>query len=247
MNELTLSSLLGILRKSIIYVVIVAFLFAVGAYCFCKFIAVPTYQAKTVFIATNGGISENTADVQSDGTLSTEDTNSKINNTDYVASKNMINTYIGLFKTRGLYKMIKEKTGLDYTVGQLKSMVNVVARSNDALFIDFTVTCENKDHAVLIADTIYDVGDDFIASNSISGYVIAVEDSGGSAYRNYPVTFITVVASAIIGGALVFIIAFIITIMDKTIKGEKDFSACYDIPILGNIPNFKAAAREEKK
>ena len=39
----------------------------------------------------------------------------------------------------------------------------------------------------------------------------------------------------------------IINAMDKTIKGEKDFVANYDIPILGNIPNFKTAAREEKK
>ena len=45
----------------------------------------------------------------------------------------------------------------------------------------------------------------------------------------------------------VFILAFIVNVLDKTIKGEKDFSANYDIPILGNIPNFKAAAREEKK
>ena len=54
-------------------------------------------------------------------------------------------------------------------------------------------------------------------------------------------------AAVILGAVLVFAIAIIITVMDKTIKGENDFTANYDIPILGNIPNFKAAAREEKK
>ena len=52
---------------------------------------------------------------------------------------------------------------------------------------------------------------------------------------------------AFLGAVFVFVIAIIINMMDKTIKGEKDFSANYDIPILGNIPNFKTAAREEKK
>ena len=49
------------------------------------------------------------------------------------------------------------------------------------------------------------------------------------------------------GAVLVFAVAIIITVMDKTIKGEKNFVANYDIPILGNIPNFKVAAREENK
>lgn len=246
MNDLTLSSLLGVLRKSVIYIVIVAFLCAVGAYCFCKFIATPTYQAKTSFIATNGGISSESNDADTTSDNVTSDT--KILNTDFSASKNMLNTYVELFKTRDLYQMIKDKTGLEeYTVAQLKSMVDVVRRSDNALFIDFTVTSKSKEHSILIANTIYEIGDDFISTKLPTGYVMAVEDSGSNTYQNYPTTFIFVVGSAIVGGLLVFIIAFIINIMDKTIKGEKDFSANYDIPILGNIPNFKAAAREEKK
>ena len=52
---------------------------------------------------------------------------------------------------------------------------------------------------------------------------------------------------ASIGCVLVLAIAILVSMMDKTIKGEKDFSANYDIPVLGSIPNFRVAAREEKK
>lgn len=247
MSELTLSSLLGILKKSVIYIVIAAILFAIGAYCFCKFIATPTYQAKTSFLATNGGlITEETLEDANASSVES-DINNKLSNTDYSASRNMLKTYVGLFRTRDLYIKIKEKTQLDYSADKIKSMVNVVNRSDDTLFIDFTVTCENKQHAILIADAIYEIGDDFIAYWIPAGYVMPVENSANKAYQNYPVTFITVVAAAAIGGILVFVMAFTINVMDKTIKGEKDFSANYDIPILGNIPNFKAAAREEKK
>ena len=146
--------------------------------------------------------------------------------------------------------MLQEKCqsyGLPYSPDALRGMVGVARRSEDELFIDFTVTCTNKEHAVIIANAVYETGGKYISTILPAAYVMPVEDSAGRAYQNYPTTMFTVVVWAFLGGVLVFIIAFIINFLDKTIKGEKDFSENYDIPILGNIPNFKAAAREENK
>lgn len=247
MNELTLSTLLSIFKKCVIYMILVGFLFAVGAYCFCKFIATPTYQSTTSVIATNGGLNPET-EINSN-IAGTESVSSevKIQTGDYSASRYLLDTYVSLFKTRKFHVMLQEECGLDYTPDQLRGMVSVARRSEYELFIDFTVTSTNKEHAVIIADAIYEIGDEYISSVLPAAYVMAIEDSNGRSYKNYPTTFVTTVISAFLGGVLVFVIAFIINLMDKTIKGEKDFSANYDIPILGNIPNFKAAAREEKK
>ncbi|MBQ3088322.1 MAG: hypothetical protein IJC36_01680 [Clostridia bacterium] len=253
MNELNLSNLLGILKKCIVYIILVGFLFAVGAYCYCKFIAVPTYQAKTSFIATNGGLNpDEEIVINTTSSTTSESSEAKILNTDYAASRNLLDTYVGLFNSRKLYVMVQEKLAeqnhnLDYTPEQLQSMVSVARRSDEQLFIDFTVTCVNKEHAVAIADTLYAVGDEFVSSFFSAGSIMAVDDSAGKAVQNYPRTFNTMIISAFLGGVLVFVLAIIINLLDKTIKGEKDFSANYDIPILGNIPNFKAAAREETK
>ena len=124
-------------------------------------------------------------------------------------------------------------------------MVSVVQREQNSLFIDVTVTCANPEHAIKIAETIFEVGDDYLVSMFPNAYVKAIENTDSRAVQNYPNTPMTTVSVAFIGGILVFIAAIVITLMDKTIKGEKDFSENYDIPILGNIPNFKAAAREE--
>lgn len=239
MNELTLSSLLGILKKSLIYIIIVSFLCGIGAFCFCRFIATPTYQSKISFIGANSSEFATHTDDDKD--------NVGIVTADISASRALILTYVDIFKTNDFYKEVKEKCGLEYSAKALKKMVNIVQREENSLFIDFTVTCVNPKHAIKIAETIYDIGDDYLSSMFPMAYVKAIEDTDSTATQNYPVTSTTMMIAIILGAVLVFAVAIIITVMDKTIKGEKDFVANYDIPILGNIPNFKVAAREENK
>lgn len=237
MNELTLSSLLGILKKSMVYIIIVSILCAIGAFCFCKFIATPTYQAKISFIGANS----------SGFGIQTSEEDDYINTTDISASRALILTYVGLFKTSSFYDTIQKNCGLDYTATEISEMVDIVQREENSLFIDVTVTATNPKHAIKIAETIYEFGDDFLVSTLPMAYVKAIEDTNSTAVQNYPVTSTTMMAAIVLGAVLVFAAAIVISVMDKTIKGEKDFTANYDIPILGNIPNFKAAAREEKK
>lgn len=237
MNELTLSSLLGILKKCLVYMIVVSVLCAIGAYCYCKFIATPTYQTSISFIGANS----------SGFGIQTDEDDDHFDSTDISVSRALILTYVDMFKTNGFYEMIQEKCGLDYSAGRIRGMVNVVQRAENSLFIDVTVTCSNPKHAIKIAETIYEYGDDYLSGTFPIAYVKAIEGTNSTATQNYPVTSTTMMAAVILGAVLVFGIAVIITVMDKTIKGEKDFVANYDIPILGNIPNFKAAAREEKK
>lgn len=236
MSELTLSTLLGILKKSIIYIVIAAIVFAAGAYVYCKFVAVPTYQTSVALLATTSSGFAN-QDQDSPGT----------DTTDLSGIRSLIATFIDTLSTRDFAELIKEKTGLEYSAEQLKDMINIVRRSDQSLFMDVTVTCTDAKNAVVIAEAICEYCDDYLVSKFPSAYFLALEDSGSKAYQNYPNTPTTVLFVAVLGAVLIFAVAIVINVMDKAIKGEKDFSANYDIPILGNIPNFKIAAREEKK
>lgn len=237
MNELTLANLFGILKKSLIYIIIVSVLCAVGAFLYCKFIATPTYQAKVSFIGANSsGFASQTGEEDDD-----------IKSADISASRQLILTYVDIFKTKDFYKVVKEKSDLNYSANQLRGMVSISQRTDNSLFIDVTVTCTDPKHAVQIAETIYECGDEYLVATLPNAYVKAIEDTDSVANKNYPVTSKTMTVAVVFGAVLVFAIAVVISVMDKTIKGEKDFVANYDIPILGNIPNFKAAAREERK
>lgn len=240
MNELNISTIIGILKKCLWYMVLVAVIFGVLAYCYCSFIATPTYQSKVSFIATNGGFSA-LDDIPS---TNTED---KLYGSDIQASKDFLPTYIDIFKTEGIYKKVIEKTGLDYSARELKKMTSVDARSEDSLFIDVVVTATDPKHAVIIAETIFSIGGEYVVEQLPYAYIKGMERTSGVATQNYPNYSVTIVIAAFFGAVLVFAITIINNLMDKTIKGENDFNRVYDIPILGNIPNFKVATREEKK
>ncbi|MBQ7108559.1 MAG: hypothetical protein IJN95_05660 [Clostridia bacterium] len=237
MTEINLSTLLSILKKSLIYIIMAAIVFTLGAFIFCEYIATPTYKAKISFIGANS----------SSFASQTGDEDGDIKTTDISASRALILTYVDIFKAEDFFEVVAEKSKLDYTAKQLKGMVNVSQRSVDSLFIDVTVTCPDPEHAVKIAETIYDCGGEFLITYLPNAYVKAFEDTNSTAVKNYPNTSTFVFAAAFGGAALVFAAAFLFFIMDKTIKGEKDFAEKYDIPILGSVPNFKMATREEKR
>jgi len=235
MTEFTITSLIAIFRKCVIYMVIVAIILGVGAYAFCTYVATPTYQTTVSFVATNKGF----GDTQFD-------TTSKISSADIAASLAMLNTYAAVLRTSGLREQVANNCGLSYSAGQIASMVSIQSRTDDSLFIDVRVVSPSPAHSVKIANTILDIGGDYVVEMIPNAYLRGVEYSK-SASKNYPNTPVTMLLFAFIGAILVYIVAIVINAMDKTIKGEKDFNNNYDIPILGNIPNFKVAAREEKK
>lgn len=234
MNDFSILDLVSILRKSIWYIISVMLVFAVAAYVFCTVVAVPTYQAKASFIATNGGVG---TDLE-DGTT--------IKSTDVAASLALINTYIGILKSNAVYKEVAEEVDLGYSAFDIKSMTTVECRDEDALFIDVRVTSENPEHSVKIVNAFLEKGSKFVLTKMPKAYIEAVEVSN-SASKNYPNTLTTVFLAAFVGFVLVVVIAIIIDMFDKTIKGEENFAENYDIPILGNVPNFKVAAKGDKK
>ena len=235
MTEFTIASLVTIFRKCVLYMVIVAIILGVAAYAFCTYVATPTYQSYVSFVATNKGFGD--ADF---------DTNSKISSADIAASLAMLNTYAGVLRTSGMYEQVASRCGLSYTAKQISSMVAIQARTDDSLFIDVRVTSPDPEHSVKIANTILDIGADYVVGMIPNAYLKGVEYSK-SASQNYPNTPFTILLFSFFGAVFVYVAAMIVNAMDKTIKGEKDFNNNYDIPILGNIPNFKVAAREEKK
>ncbi len=234
MNDLSISLILGILRKNFLYFLITMFVFAAGTYGYCSYVAKPTYQAKSSLIATNGGIGD-----KLDNTAST------IKSSDIAASISLINTYVGILQNDDVYSILAQNTNLGYSPTQLKNMVSVKMRSEEMLLIDVYVTSDNPQNSMVIANAFLDVGSKYVSDKMPNSYVRGIEKSSRS-WKNYPNTARSTVLSALVAFILVFGISFIITITDNTIKGEEDFANSYDIPILGNIPNFKLAAKGEE-
>lgn len=238
MNELSVTSLIAIARKCLWYLIAAVVVFSVAAFCFCSFIAKPTYQSKVSFVASNGGV----------GTA-IDNENNKIISSDIAASLGMVDTYVDVLNTRGAYVELSSAIGNKYKSAELKKMVSVSKRNEDSLFIDVVVTSPSPEDSVKIANAFLDLGENYVsqAMNEPSKKLVLKAEDCVSAVQNYPNTAMTVLIAAFLGFVLVYAVAIVVSVMDRTIKGEKDFTEKYDIPILGSIPNFKMATKGERK
>ena len=234
MNELSLISILNIIKKQLWKICVVAVVAAMLAFFYCSYIATPVYRTKVSLLGSNGGIA-----TEIDGAQT-------ISSANITASLALINTYVGILSTDGIYEKTASACGLNYSANQLKSMISISARSEDSLFIDVSVSCTDKNHAVKIANTFLSLSADYIVSIMPNAYVSPLDPAKGVT-QSSPRTSFTVVLAAVAGAAAVVLIALIISLLDRTIKGEEDFTAKYTIPVLGTVPNFNLAVKETKR
>lgn len=234
MNELSLMTIFNIVKKQLWKICAVAAACAVAAFVFCNFLATPTYKTKVSLLGSNGGVATN-----AEGAAT-------ISSANVTASLALINTYVDVLKTDGIYEKTAAQCGLNYTANQLKAMVSVSARSDDTLFIDVTVVTDNKNNTLKIANTFLNLAEDYIVDVMPNAYVRPL-DPAKSVAQNYPNTPVTVMLATVLGAAAVVLISIITSTLDHTIKGEEDFAINYNIPVLGGIPNFNIAVKEKKK
>ena len=53
--------------------------------------------------------------------------------------------------------------------------------------------------------------------------------------------------AGLFGAIITFAIVFLIFTLNATIKSDEDFSMHYDIPVLGNIPDFVETGKNQGK
>ena len=111
--------------KNIFILLLVGILFAVSMFTYCKFFATPKYSATGSLLVTNGAILTD---------LSTGE-RSTLNNTDIVASINLVETVSDILNTTGIYQRLAENLDYEYTYKDLMARVSIARKSTDSLFI----------------------------------------------------------------------------------------------------------------
>ncbi len=236
MRGITLFSLFNLALKNIFILIIAAVIFAVGAYGFCEYVAVPRYSATGSLLITNGALVNGT-DINENGEIT------KLENADVIASINFMGTAADMLRQNGIYKELSERMGEKYTYNQLMGMSNIERREEHSLYIDVTFTTSSKAEAVEITNQFMDLTPEFFEKqvNSVKVSYFKVDN----AYQVYPQTFMMIMLFALIGVIFVYAILLIIFLMNTTIVNEDDLKERFDVMILGSIPDF-ASARSKK-
>ncbi|MBQ3547898.1 MAG: hypothetical protein IJA44_05445 [Clostridia bacterium] len=251
MNNITVRELLNILIKNIIIIIISAVICASGAYIYCEKFTDERFQAQGDILVTNGGINTNEGEnpESENPDTTTESGDSAVANTDVAASINLLPTIRSILSGVPIYKefaeYLSENSNYNYNYKVLKSAATVGESDTRSLIVTVYFELGSVKEAIDITNHFLRFAPTYIESK-IKGSRIDAEPVCDSAVKTAPRTLRTSFLAAILGMAIAYTIAFLITIFNSTIQSDEDFSTRYNIPVIGNIPDFSISHNNSK-
>lgn len=231
MNDISLSYLVKLALKKLWFLLIAAVIFGGCTFCYCNFLTKPIYKASGSLLVTNGALISNSTNA------SYQSSSSKIAGTDIVASLNLADTIKDILNTPDIFKELSEATGGKYSYRTLMSSSTVARRSDTTLFIDISFSTGSRKDSVELVNKFLELAPTYI-SKSLPDSNSSITTTADNAVKTYPRTAFSTLTAALIGAVVAFVIVFIIDSTDHALKGDKDFTENFSIPLLGTVPDF---------
>lgn len=198
---------------------------AAGAFCYCRFFTAPYYTASVAVV-----LNSNKSTVVTTDTVTGEAYIGEV-------GSNLTGTVLDILKTTDIYRQVAQKLDGQYTWWSIRSGMSIAKRSEESLFVDITYTASSAKEAIAVVNTFAELAPEYV-SNFIPKAMITVISPAENASQSATQTRKMVLLGGIVGVVLAYAIVFLIDFNDKVIKGEEDFTATYDLPLLGSVPNF---------
>lgn len=212
-----------------LWLIVLAFVIcAAAAFSYCNFLITPRYSATASIIVTNGAI-----------TSITENKNT-VSATDVSASIYLAHTITDILKTPDIYKRVADEMGNKYSYQGLMAGTSVARRSDESLFIDVSYSSTDPKEAMRVANKFVEISCEYIPE-FIPHSKANVASTAIKASMTYPRTLVATAASGLAGAVAVFVVVFIIEMLNRSVKGEEDFTSRFKIPLLGAVPDFENA------
>lgn len=223
--NIDLRKIFTMLKRKIVYILIIAVIGAILAGTYTNFFVTPKYTATVQLHVYSSA----------DNRLGTD---SSITKGELEASEQLINTYIVVVKSNTFLEKVSDKLGReDLTAGAIKSMMSCSAIENTVAF-SISITNPDPETAMEIANTIADTCPDEIVRVLKVGGVEIIDYAKLPSSPSSPNLRKNVLFGAVIAFGLAFAFFFIREIFDTSIKDEADLTREFDIPILGTIPRL---------
>lgn len=234
MRDISIFALFRIARRRALILLIIFVVSALFEFGYCKLIAKPVYGASASIIVTNGPV------VTADDGQSTQ----KVLGSDIQASLLLADTVVDMLETPDIYKYLARKLGSGSDYKQLMSKTSVVRRGEDTMFIDISYRDGDPDKARQIVNLFASAACDYIAEfipKSNPKIVASADTPQLVAPRTMRMT-----ALVSLGATFAAFVAFVlIELLNNKLRGEEDFTARYNIPLLGSVPDFEEARKAQ--
>ena len=210
-------------------IAIVSILGAVASFLMTFYFITPQYQSAAMFYVNNSDISMG-------------DTSFSISSSDITASKNLVDSYIVILKTRTSLNDIIDYTGVNRTAKELREMISAASVNSTEIF-EVVVTSSDPAEAEKIASAIAYILPKRISS-IIEGTSAKVVDTAvipsSPSSPSYPKN---VVIGFVLGFVLSAGIVVLRQIFDITVREEEDVVQTCSYPVLAAVPDMAAPSK----
>ena len=240
MREMSVLDILNLLLKRWWIILGLAAIFGSGMFIFTSLTYVQEYSATGTIFASNGAYTYQ----QFQGSATAD----KIQSSDLAASVSLIPSYLELLRSDKLADEVATKVKWDnpsynnLTTNQVTYMTSFSSREETTI-IDVWVRSTDPELAEAVSSAYLELAPDFLSRYIGTDNVASELDSttirklGNGATSDG-------IKVAIIVAVIVSAIIILFGVLDNRVRGEEDFVANYDVPVLGTIPVFEIALKK---
>ena len=225
--EIDLQKLLLVYLRRWWLIVLSALIVAGGSFAYAYYLVEEMYQASSTIYVNN--IKEGiTVDSVTTSNLS--------------VSQQLAHTYISIVKSDHVLDKVAEALDNRYTVNNLKGMVTASQIGDTGIF-SINIVSADPQEAAEIANTFAEVVPDVIGAIIEGSYARVLDVAKAPTQRYSPSYTKYTVMGGLIGGLLAALYLTIRYLLDVRIKDEEELTALFDLPVLGQIPEFVSASK----
>lgn len=222
-QELDLRDVLHVLRRRVLLIIALPVVAVIAAALISMFVLTPVYQSSTTLWVIKEG-------------------SAQLNLNDVMLSRNLTKTYAEVAKSRAVMVDVIQRLGLNnVTVEQLQKKLTVTP-VRDTEILSFTVEDENAVMAAKLADAVAEAFKGQIRTYMKVENVVVVDPAVEATAPFKPRKVMNVAVAFVLGLMASVGLAFLLEVLDTSIKSPEDVTRRLGLPVLAVIPVFDTQA-----
>lgn len=224
-----IGKLIALLWKHVVLILTCGIIGAAALFLYARAFLTPLYQANALLFTNSNTISIGSYEV---GSSYLRDESSTIG------------TYIEIMRSRSNMELVKEQSGLPYSVGSLRGMVSARQITQTGLF-QISVTSRNPEEARMLVNLIASILPDKVAE-IVNNTNIKVVDYAETPQSRVSPNYIQHAMMGLMAGmALCAAVILLIAYFDDEIHNEDYLLNAYEYPVLASIPDLTSKSNRK--
>lgn len=226
-ETLDLGYLFKVLKKHIVFVLIIGIVCSIGAFCVSDFLLTKKYESKAMLYVENN-----------------QQTSDSVNINDINAAQKLVNTCQILFKSGTMLDNLIANLDLPYTKDELNDMITAQS-VNGTEVMELVVESTSPQEAQKIVNELVKLASDEFTRVIKSGSIEVVDYGEVNTTPSSPNVILITAAGLVFGLILAYVIVFVHDMLDTAVKHDDNLAKLYNVPVFAEIVEFDSASNDK--